>query len=97
MKLDDFNPVLFWDTDMRTLSVEDHAGFIISRVCMLGGWKDWQILKEMYGIPRMKHELLHARYLDKKTLNYFSLVLEEPKENFRCYTLAQWNPGHWDY
>ena len=92
-----FTPALFWDTDINTISEEDHAGFIIQRVCMLGTWQDWQLLKSQYGIEKIKEELLQARYLDKKTLNYFSLILNVPKEKFRCYTFQQSAPKHWNY
>ena len=46
---------------------------------------------------RIKEELLQARYLDQKTLHYFSLVLNVPKEKFRCYSFQQSMPGHWNY
>lgn len=88
---------LFWDTDINKLSETKHKGFIIQRVCMLGKWNDWLLLKEYYGIDKIKTELLQARYLDQKTLNYFSLILDIPKDKFRCYLLQQSAPGHWNY
>jgi hypothetical protein len=90
-------PSLFWDTDSQTLSEKDHAGFIIRRVCMLGTWNDWLLLKANYGLDKIKLELLHARQLDHKTLNYFSLILNVPKENFRCYSFLQSVPKYWNY
>ncbi len=90
-------PSLFWDIDKQTLSEVDHAGFIIRRVCMLGTWNDWLLLKEKYGLDRIKSELILARHLDHKTLNYFSLILNVPKEKFRCYSFQQSVPKHWNY
>ncbi len=92
-----YTSALFWDIDIKTLSEEDHAGFIIRRVCMLGTWQDWTLLKSHYGIDKIKSELLQARYLDYKTLNYFSLIFNIPKEKFRCYSFQQLAPKHWNY
>jgi hypothetical protein len=93
----ELTPSLFWDTDIQKLSEVDHAGFIIQRVCMLGTWKDWLLLKENYGLDMIKSKLLLARQLDQKTLNYFSLIFNVPKEKFRCYLFQQSVPKHWNY
>ena len=92
-----FTSSLFWDTDIKTLSEKEHAGYIIQRVCMLGNWNDWQLLKEHYGIEKISKELLQVRYLDQKTLNYFSLIFNVPKEKFRCYSFQQSAHKHWNY
>lgn len=92
-----FTPALFWDTDIASLSETDHSGFIIQRVCMLGTWQDWLLIKAKYGIRKIETELLKARYLDNKTLNYFSLLFSIPKEKFRCYSFQQSAPTHWIY
>lgn len=97
LMINQLTPALFWDTDVKTISIEDHAGFIIQRVCMLGTWEDWLLLKSQYGMVKIRAELIQARYLDKKTLNYFSLILNVPKENFRCYSFQQLVPKHWNY
>ena len=65
--INQFTSSLFWDTDIKTISETDHVGFIIQRVCMLGNWNDWKILKEVLGIEKIKAELFKIRYLDKKT------------------------------
>jgi hypothetical protein len=90
-------PTLFWDTEIQKISEKDHAGFIIQRVCNLGTWNDWLLLKANYGLEKIKSELLQAHQLDKKTRNYFSLILNIPKENFRCYSFQQSVPKHWHY
>jgi hypothetical protein len=91
------SPALFWDTDINTLSETEHSGFIIQRVCMLGTWNDWLLLKDRYGIKEIESALFHARYLDKKTLNYFSLKFNIPKEKFRCYSFLPLAQKHWNY
>ena len=95
--IQDLTEALFWDVNKALLSEEDHAAFIINRVCMLGLWSDWVLLKKYYGIEKIREELLKARYLDPKTLNYFSLIFNVPKENFRCFTSPLSAPAHWNY
>ncbi|HNS12877.1 MAG TPA: hypothetical protein PKM97_09720 [Bacteroidia bacterium] len=95
--INQYTPALFWDTDFKTISEKNHTGFIIQRVCMLGTWQDWLLLKSQYGIEKIKTELLKTRYLDQKTLNYFSLIFNVPKEEFRCYTFQQSAPKRWNY
>jgi len=92
-----FTPTLFWDTDINSLSETTHAGYIIVRVCMLGTWEDWLLLKKVYGIDKIQSELLSARSLDPKTLNYFSLILNIPKEKYRCFSFQPSVPKHWNY
>ncbi len=95
--LNQLTPAIFWDTDIKTISEDEHAGFIIQRVCMLGTWQDWILLKAEYGIKKIESELIKSRYLDQKTLNYFSLIFKVPKEKFRCYSFQQLVPRHWNY
>lgn len=90
-------PALFWDTDIKSLSETEHSGFIIQRVCMFGTWNDWLLLKAGYGMEKIETELLNARYLDLKTLNYFSSIFEKPKQSFRCYSFQPSIQKHWDY
>ena len=92
-----FTSSIFWDIDIKILSEAEHAGYIIQRVCMLGKWNDWLLLNECYGIEEISKELLQAGYLDQKTLNYFSLIFNIPKEKFRCYSFQQLAHKQWNY
>jgi hypothetical protein len=92
-----FRKETFWDYDLSTMNPEQHASFIISRVLMNGSWKEWNDILEYYGSDRIKKELLKTRYLDKRSLNYASVIFDIPKEQFRCYTLMQSAPPLWDY
>ena len=89
--------VIFWDTDYDKIDWEKKARFVIERVVTRGNWSDWLAIQEFYGIDRIRNEMLRTRYLDKKTLNFLSKLFDVSKEQFRCYTLQQLNPGHWDF
>ncbi|MCH8318384.1 MAG: 1-acyl-sn-glycerol-3-phosphate acyltransferase, partial [Bacteroidetes bacterium] len=58
---------------------------------------DIKQIKKFYGLQKIKKEIISMRYLDKKTLNFFSIYFDVPKTKFRCYTMKQLFPAHWDY
>ena len=68
-----------------------NARFIIQRVISRGSISDWKKIKEFYGLDFIKKEILHMRYLEPKTLNFFSVYFNLEKNLFRCYSNQQWN------
>ena len=88
---------LFWDTDINSLDKEKHARFIIGRVIMRGTLEDWKTIKKVYGLSRIKSEMLSIRHLDKVSLSFLSAYFNTPKNKFRCYIQSQSQPQHWDY
>lgn len=89
--------VLFWDSDIKKIDWDKKASYVIAKVAMFGTLKDWNAIKKYYGEKKIKNELLKVRHLDNKTLNFVSLIFNIPKEKFRCYTMRQSIPKHWDY
>jgi len=78
---------IFWDTNMIDIDWDAHARFVIERVITHGRIEDWVMIKAYYGIDRIKEEILQIRFLDDKTLNFFSVIFDIEKEQFRCYKL----------
>lgn len=97
LKIDDFSASLFWDVDKTTLDVEQQKRFIIERTLMHGTLSDWFLIKKYYGKAAIKEASMQIRYLDKQTLAFCAAYFQEPLQNFRCYTLRQSSPSHWDY
>jgi hypothetical protein len=92
-----FSSHLFWDTDKTQIDFEKSKPYIIERVLSHGLLSDWFLLKELYGKETIRQVVLTCRYLDKSCLNFCAAYFDEPKDNFRCYKLAQSIPTHWDY
>ena len=88
---------LFWDIDLKSIDSTENARFIIQRVIQKGSLKDWISMKEFYGLDLIKCEILLIRDLDSKTLNFFSTYFGINKNNFRCFSIQQSIPQHFNY
>ena len=90
-------PSLFWDTDIQKIDLEKHKASVIERITLRGHLDEFRTMMQFYGKDTVKESLLNARWLDKKTLAFCSIIFDTPQTEFRCYKLAQLNPEHWDY
>lgn len=97
IQIEDFSPVLFWDIDKATLDLEKHRRFIIERTLTHGTLTDWFLIKKHYGKNVIKEESMQIRHLDQLTLHFCAAYFQVPIQQFRCYTLQQSSPTHWDY
>ena len=93
----ELRPALFWDVNVEEVDLLRHRASIIERISMRGQLEEFRAMIAFYGRETVKHALLNARYLDKRTLAYCSLIFDVPMTEFRCYKLAQSNPEHWHY
>ena len=87
----------FWDMDLNKMDDDKHKRIIIERVLTIGDIGDLKKLVKTYGLEVIIQEVKNAGYLDKKTLNWLSLVFKIPKSDFRCYTKIQSNQVHWNF
>jgi hypothetical protein len=90
-------PSLFWDTNVQSIDLEQHKKSVIERTLMRGTKEEFDLVLKYYGWETVKETVVTARYLDKYSLSFCSVLFNTPQTEFRCYKLAQLNPGHWDY
>ena len=90
-------PNLFWDVNVEDMDLKKHRADVIERITSRGRLDEFKLMLQYYGRETVKDILLQTRYLDKRTLSFCSLIFDVPKTEFRCYKLAQLNPGYWDY
>lgn len=86
---------LFWDVDPESIDLTKNARFVIQRVIQRGSINNWLEIKELYGLDFIADEILSIRYLDTRTLNFFSIYLGINKNQFRCYSIHQSTIPHW--
>ena len=76
---------LFWDYDASMLDPNVDKMLILERVFTRGTENDEKEVFDYYGTNIIKDTILNIKYIDKKTLNYLSIILNVPKESFKCY------------
>jgi len=76
MIMDKLNKTLFWDTEFEKLDYKKHADFIIKRVLQYGDKKDYRIIKDKYGIKKIKEIVQKVKHLDKKSTNFWKLIFD---------------------
>ena len=76
---------LFWDYNIDLLDSNSDMKLILERVFSRGTENDEKIVFNYYGKNQIKNAVMDLKKLDKKTLNYLSIVFNIKKENFKCY------------
>ena len=80
-----FSKRCFWDQDYTGLNFDTGKRYIITRVVSNGSQDDYIELFRYYGWEVIKNEVVHIRYLNKKILNFLSILFEIDKTKFRAY------------
>ena len=75
---------LFWDIDFKALDYEKDADFIIERVLNYGGEKDYQKINRIYSISKIKNIAKKINYINKKNINFWSIIFNIPPNSFKC-------------
>jgi hypothetical protein len=91
MKLD---KKIFWDVDYDNLDWEKFAHWVIVRVFERGDVDDIRQVRRHYGDDEVKTALLNAKHIRYNRLHLAAAVIDEPINNFRCYSLQQSTPEH---
>ena len=94
--ISDFSQHLFWDVDLDGFDFELHKVHLIHKVLEYGLLKDWDLLKQYYGLEVIKEVSLNLRTLDAVTLSYLSCIFNIDKTEFRCYKHKQLYPTYWN-
>lgn len=78
------NKSLFWDIEFKSLDYQKDAVFIIKRVLNYGDEKDYKEIKRVYGLQKIKSIAKKIDYINKKNVNFWSIVLNIPLNSFEC-------------
>jgi hypothetical protein len=87
--LENLSKYLFWDLNSEKLNEHSDIKLILERVFARGTEKDEIEVFRYYGKNMIKKSVVEIKYLDKKTLNYLSVILDIPKERFLCFSKSQ--------
>ena len=92
----DISPKYFWDVDPGRLDAEGSKRLIIDRVFTIGTAKEIMLVLNYYGSKEVGEVLKKQNYIDPKTLNFVSRLLNIPLKAFKCYSRQQLNPPLWN-
>ncbi len=93
----DLNQLLFWDVDESKLEWKKNDSFLVQRVLEFGTAKDWEILKEVYGVKKIAEVATTLRVLDEVALHFISTLSGIPLDKFRCYKPTPSPPNYYGY
>jgi hypothetical protein len=65
----------FWDCDFSRLTVKEYPFFITERILRFGNMGSLQWLLDVVGLETVKQVVTGSRNLDKKTINFWTLML----------------------
>jgi len=77
-------PTLFWDVNLGKLDVEKSAQFIIGRVLDFGNLKEWETIKNFYGLAKIRKVAQKHIFFDPRSANFWAMALGIPLKNLRC-------------
>jgi hypothetical protein len=95
--IDQLSAHLFWDVKRDKCKWELHKEFIVQRVLEYGLIEDWYILSRKIGILEIANIAMQIRDLSPRSLAFISTLSHIPTEKFRCFTLSQSIPQHWNF
>lgn len=95
--ISELSPHLFWDVDATQLDWRSSEKYIVEKVALYGGERDWFIVRDVYGFDALRENILNIRAMDDKNLNFYSRLFETPFNIFRCYTQRLLQMGHMPY
>lgn len=78
------NKTLFWDVNFKDLDYQKDAFFIIERVLNYGDEKDYQTIRKVYGLLKIKNIAKKINYINKKNINFWSIIFNIAPDLFKC-------------
>ena len=88
---------IFWDVDYSKIDWEKNAAFVIVRVFERGDIEDIRTVRRHYGDEKLREVLTDVKWLPLQIIYFASAILDNKLSDYKCYTQAQSNPGHWIY
>ncbi|MDD4225850.1 MAG: hypothetical protein WCY58_06605 [Mariniphaga sp.] len=95
--LEKLNKAYFWDVDPLLLDEFNSKRIIIERVMNFGNLLEIKLVLKHYGKEEVTKTVCNLNYIDPKTLNFLSLLLNVPINEFKCYIRKQSTSQPWSY
>ncbi|MBQ3610001.1 MAG: hypothetical protein IJA03_08185 [Bacteroidaceae bacterium] len=91
------NNALLWEYDMETFDWQRSKTLVVQRVVEMGEPEDFFAAFDLYGgIEGFREAVKSVPYLNDLDMHFVCTIFNLKKEELRCYTKKQSNPGHWN-
>lgn len=84
VKLPKYLAQFFWDIDFAKLDPKIRAQYVVERILEMGNIEAVRWVFKQYTKDTIKRVVCQSRAISKKTANYWSLMLDIPKEEILC-------------
>jgi len=78
----------FWETDFQKLNVKDYPVYIIERILEYGDMDAVIWMMKNFKKPQIKQVLTEKRGISRKSANYWSSILDVPKNKILCLKMS---------
>jgi hypothetical protein len=92
-----FSKHIFWDVSPKDLDLDKYPVYFIDRVLERGSWTDWQLIRDYYGLNKIKEVAMNLRCMRKNALSFVATMTDIPETQFRCYTHIHSPNTLWEY
>jgi hypothetical protein len=99
MKLPESFSKYFWDIDFNNLEVEKSSVFVIERILEYGDEKAVRWMLKNFDSSQIKKILSKRRGFSGRSANYWSLILNIPKNKILCLNklYQKMQKSHWPH
>jgi len=80
---------LLWEYDLKNFDYQGMKLLVVQRVIERGRMDDFYAMLNLYGLEEVIKTLKKIKMLNKKDMNFVSVVFEIPFEELRCYREQQ--------
>lgn len=79
------SPTLLWEYDLQNFDYHEMRKLVIHRVIERGWPNDFYAILNLYGLEGVKEAIKKIKSLNKKDMNFVSVVFDIPFDELRCY------------
>ena len=90
-----FSETLVWDCHLEPADYNKYSRLIVDRVVHRGNLEDWHLMKSLFGLERVKEELLNIKSLNPRVLRAMSKLFDIPLSEFRAYKRLNGDMRFW--
>ena len=80
---------LLWEYDLNNFDYQDMKSLVIQRVIERGRMDDFYAMINLYGLKEVENTIKKIKCLNKKDMNFVSVVFKIPFEELKCYKEQQ--------